>query len=508
MKKKILAAALIVAVLLSISSVIAGQYREYGSQIEELQEGLADRERTIAAYAEELDALRTQVAGLSTMEESCTETGFPKKGGFYLIDNFSQLDRLSQMIRVGAEIEPGISAAEASYRLRADIYLAEDLFSIGTEAMPFCGRFDGDGHWIHGKLSRPGDTVEALFQMGGSAEIAGLYVADHMRQSFREEVSLTIDSKEKCAETEKHLKENPDCQVRLTIRDGELDTQAIAAVLRERWERGQEQDGYHVSASFIPEDHRAKIDALDAMVPFQWIAGEEWGKVIEETVEQEGGDLLYIHLERVAGVRCCTFGIGTLDRDRDYWRENDSFHILIEGEWEGRPVPLQHLSIPYTQMGKDGFDRHGSYHMESVDINFDGAQDLLIQEGVSGGSGGSWENYRAMIWDKGAERFAYYPSFPEQLAFLEFGRQRVISRGRCGSSYDYVTVYGVVDGVYVCTEELILEHVYEYDGEEEKWTYILSYYKMGKLVRTHILSSLEDREWEQLYPDLDYWLKG
>ena len=48
MKKKILAAALIVAVLLSISSVIAGQYREYGSQIEELQEGLADRERTIA----------------------------------------------------------------------------------------------------------------------------------------------------------------------------------------------------------------------------------------------------------------------------------------------------------------------------------------------------------------------------------------------------------------------------------------------------------------------------
>ena len=55
------------------------------------------------------------------------------------------------MIRVGAEIEPGISAAEASYRLRADIYLAEDLFSIGTEAMPFCGRFDGDGHWIHGK---------------------------------------------------------------------------------------------------------------------------------------------------------------------------------------------------------------------------------------------------------------------------------------------------------------------------------------------------------------------
>ncbi len=71
-----------------------------------------------------------------------------------------------------------------------------------------------------------------------------------------------------------------------------------------------------------------------------------------------------------------------------------------------------------------------------------------------------------------------------------------------------MTVYGVVDGVYVCTEELILEHVYEYDGEEEKWTYILSYYKMGKLVRTHILSSLEDREWEQLYPDLDYWLKG
>ena len=97
--------------------------------------------------------MQTQLAERRSLEENTTETGFVKKGGIYLIDTRSQLISLSQMIQERLEIESDISAAEASYRLRSNIELGTYWFSIGTEETPFCGNFDGDGHWTEGNFS-------------------------------------------------------------------------------------------------------------------------------------------------------------------------------------------------------------------------------------------------------------------------------------------------------------------------------------------------------------------
>ena len=138
--------------------------------------------------------------------------------------------------------------------------------------------------------------------------------------------------------------------------------------------------------------------------------------------------------------------------------------------------------------------------MEQADFNFDGKMDLLIHEGYSGGSGGSWDNYRAAVWDEKTGRFACFPSFPEQVNYLEFDRQRVVSHARMGSGYEAVYVYEMVDGEYACTKELATGTAQDGEGNAE---IRLTYYEMDVPVETHVLSDVNERE--TLYPDLDYW---
>lgn len=481
---------------------LVGLHWKYSLQTKGLQAELADSNAAITECAAEMNSLQAQLAERSALEEYTTENGFAKKGGIYLIDTGSQLVKLSQMIQECAEIEPGIAAADASYRLRNNIEVGPNWFSIGTETTPFCGSFDGDGHRIRGKLSKSGNTVYALFQTGGSAQIRNLDIINDMKQSPEDEVSIWLDSEEECAEIEKNLAAFPDCRVHLGIYGWDFDTQKIADALRERWERNQNQDGYYVSVFFSSEDDTGNIDA---MIPFHTLVKEEWKEIIDAAISQEEGELRFIKLEQIAGIQCCTFEIGELDSG--FRRRNEGYHMIIEGAWEGKPVTMQHLCIPFTEMEMANLGEFERYEIENVDINFDGTKDLLIHEGYSSGSGGSWGNYRAVVWNQESEQFQYYPSFPEQLVFLEFDRHRVISRGQLGVGYQFVTVYGVVDGEYMCTEELILES--KYSEKEDQWKLILSYYKMGKLIQTHDLSDCDGKEWEQqLYPDLNYWYDG
>ena len=157
------------------------------------------------------------------------------------------------------------------------------------------------------------------------------------------------------------------------------------------------------------------------MLPFHTLVKAEWKKFIDDAIAQEEGDLRFIKLEQIAGIQCCTFEIGELNSG--FRRKNNGYHIIIEGEWDGTEVPLQHLFIPFTEIEMADLGASESYYIENVDINFDGTPDLLIHEGFSSGSGGSWDNYRAIVWDRKSGQFVYYPSFPEQLAFLEFDRQ-------------------------------------------------------------------------------------
>ncbi|MDE7233235.1 MAG: hypothetical protein K2N37_09215, partial [Lachnospiraceae bacterium] len=119
----------------------AGQTRALTAENEKLSATLADKEQTIDDNVGELKNLQKQLAGAASMEESKLESGFVKKGSIYLIDDYRQLWTLRQMIAEGTEIEPGVSAASASYRLRNDIdflsrYDPVPVFSIGTEERP------------------------------------------------------------------------------------------------------------------------------------------------------------------------------------------------------------------------------------------------------------------------------------------------------------------------------------------------------------------------------------
>ena len=178
----------------------------------------------------------------------------------------------------------------------------------------------------------------------------------------------------------------------------------------------------------------------------------------------------------------------------------------MSGEWERKEISCQCLRIPYTQMVHRCIGTGGTYWVEEVDLNFDGKHDLLIHEGYSGGSGGSWGNYRAAVWEEETGAFVYFPSLPEQISSLEFDSRRVVCYWRAGLSYQVVEVYEVVNGEYVCTRKLL----YQSGETEEGYWAEYSYYEMDELVETHRFLNGEGMELiDELYSDLlDYWPKG
>ncbi|MDE7429752.1 MAG: hypothetical protein K2N00_10925, partial [Lachnospiraceae bacterium] len=83
-----------------------------------------------------------------------------------------------------------------------------------------------------------------------------------------------------------------------------------------------------------------------------------------------------------------------------------------------------------------------------------------------------------------------------------FDRQRIVNSWCMGTSYECVDIYGVVNGEYQCTRSLVLQIV----RRDEEYVTELSYYEMGELVETRVLSDRD--KVEELYPDMNYWYKG
>lgn len=164
--------------------------------------------------------------------------------------------------------------------------------------------------------------------------------------------------------------------------------------------------------------------------PFLDLFGEKGGVIMERTAEEEDSYISFIRLERVGGLDICTFAVRA--------SEKEQYHLMFAGEWEEMEVSFQHLLIPATYVNGWNGNLYGSYNISQVDINFDGKEDLLIHEGFSGGSGGSFDDYRAAVWEEDKKELFWYPSFPEQLVFLEFNEQRMIVRYRSGASYKAV----------------------------------------------------------------------
>ncbi len=117
------------------------------------------------------------------------ESVFEKDGEIYLIQSAQDMRTLALLVNGNKEVEPGVPANIASYRLTRDIDLSaycrkdqgwvpigyRDLFSESfsksdadglywTEAGYFNGTFDGDNHVITGLyINRPGEIGQGLF---------------------------------------------------------------------------------------------------------------------------------------------------------------------------------------------------------------------------------------------------------------------------------------------------------------------------------------------------------
>lgn len=496
--------------------LLANQSRELSAENEALSAALADKEQAIETQEKKADDLPDQLAKATSMEEHETETGFFKKGGVYLIAEEEQLWTLRRMIAENMEIEPDFPAATASYRLLQDIRLCphpgyERLFCLGTEKTPFCGSFDGDGHCISGyfPLRKSEDVPEAMFHMGAAARIENLSVVNLTDELPETGIHPTISELWQVTELEAYLPDLPSCSVQTEVYTWDLITiRRTVDVLRRYWEENALQGHVSVSITFRldaleedepPEETKTRMQNIQTALCA--LAGPEYTEIIEEVSAQETEYLWFIRLEQIEGLTCCTFEISEPDYYPHTYKDNVcNYHIITEGRWEGKELPLQCLTVPYTDSEMSSIGVGDNYRLEQVDFNFDGKPDLLIHEGHSGGSGGSWSNYRALVWEENEGQFAYFPSFPAQVYKLEFDRQRIVYRWRVGAGKEYVFIFEIVNGEYVCTKYLLTEDSWDSEGNT---VITLYYYEMGELVETHILSDYDERK--TLYPDMDYW---
>lgn len=472
------------------------QLNKCKAENKELNTLLESDRQIIEEWNTRFDQLCRKLEDMSNLKEVELESGFIKKGEVYLVETRNQLKTLAEMIENDQEIEPGIPAASASYRLRNDIEV-KNWTTLGSKEKPFSGKLDGDGNSIKG-LFLPADSEEEAFIIKSKqAEVKNLKIKSLM--GTENLVGAGLENNEQVNGMLENVEGFVFHELILSINEGDLETKELAEALREDWDH-YENITSSLTIAFDPWSDCDAISASVSMKPFQGLFGEEAEKIIEQAVEEEGGCLRFIKLERVQKLNCCIFGV--------FGKEEEEYHVLLQGMWEEDQVPLQHLVIPTTDLSDKDDVLYSS--LEQQDINFDGMPDLLYREGWSGGSGGSWGNYRGIIWDEKKGEFVYYPSFPCQLAFLEFDRKRMITRGRCGVFYEYVYVYEVVNGEYEETKSLILESNYEEETDDYVWQ--LSYYEMGELVRIdkEPFEDVKDPgDWAgELYPDMNYWTKG
>lgn len=119
------------------------------------------------------------------------------------------------------------------------------------------------------------------------------------------------------------------------------------------------------------------------------VFGEEAGAIMRQTAEEEGSYISFLRLEHIDRLDICSFAVRV--------SEEKQYHVMVRGEWEG----------------------------------------------TAAGSGGSFVEYRAVVWDEKKEKFVWYPSFPEQAGDLELNEKRVIDSYMLGVPYEKISCHTV-----------------------------------------------------------------
>lgn len=472
--------------LLVFAVIITVKYREICIQNEELEQTIALQESVLETYKADISTYLDKISKYESLKIEETESGLKKKGNVYLVNNQLDMELISNLIKKNEEIEPGTLASEASYRL-CDSFKLSDWFYFGTMDAPFKGTFDGDGHSLWGNFASEAEFgPECFMYLDSSAIVENLKITNYMDNDLRVRISDTEDMRLLI----NNLNAFPGYSITLVIETEYMAMSELAACLNQYWEKSEKGNWHFLEISFYPYEQTP--EKTDFLLDFASLFGKEVEQIICKELESEDSSdkdsmLSFLRAEQVEDLSIFSFAIKE--------QEEEEYHLILQGSWEGKEIKLQHLVIPSTQSRTTGF---GNYYIRSQDINYDGKKDLLICEGGSGGSGGSWGNYRGVIWD--GKEFTWYPSFPEQLNFMEFYRKRLIASGQFGVPEQWIEVYEVVDGEYVLSKEL--RYIHEGNGEA-----FLYYYEMGNLVRKHEITGGYE-EIRELYPDLYYWRNG
>lgn len=297
-----------------------------------------------------------------------------------------------------------------------------------------------------------------------------------------------ITDKETLIYVQKELELPTDKPLNILIENGDLDVSILTEELTECWMLYRKENQYSLSITYMGDEEKGN----NAMTPFFSLMEDECISKIEKELAKKEGYPEYIRLERLDELDIYTVCV---KKPRQYENERE-YIIVLNGAWEGQKVCWQYVTFPSAGGHHTFSPPFCSYFTASMDINYDCCKDLFIQEGYSGGSGGSWTNYRGIIWKEESGEFIWYDSFPAYVTYTEFIKQRMIESYRLGAPEEHVLEYKVVDGEYVVTRELA-------------WINdTLSYYEMGVLVREYDMTDMSFEDICALYPDLDYWLRG
>ena len=237
---------------------------------------------------------------------------FLKRNGVYLIDSGEQLELLSKMIADGEEIERGVDAAAAFYRLCNDVEVRDFLW-IGSMESPFHGSLLGDGYMITG--------VDFGMSTGRSYSRN-----EHVRYDYnnwrKTGIGGPLENEETFEEFREKLMTIPSESISIDIRTEGLDMQEIAEFVQECWDRNHYRNHYfvHIAEAWYYQ----WTEDSDALLPFLDLFGEEAGAIMRQAAEEEDSYVSFLRLERIDGLDICSFAIRV--------SEKEQYHVMVRGE--------------------------------------------------------------------------------------------------------------------------------------------------------------------------------
>lgn len=503
----------VLPLLLLLTATAAFYFLEQGrSEREELEKQLEDTLDRLGKYEQLTEELQD-------VEWKETESGLYKKGGQYLIRHAGDLMLLAELVKEGREVESGISAAEASYRLTADIeldiyYTQENEYAVvGSKERPFQGLVDGEGHYISGYfLDIQQEDWRYLFEcQEGSVVNLSVYndLENHldgdMIKALQKEpftvdpassstvLKLTVENQEQCdALVEFLIEYYPKGSLEVTLTGADFDTTQLAWLIY-----GREDSESTVDVKW-DSDEMPYSGLPESMKGFQVLLSE---RIMQETPAKMSAieidnlpEFTCFRKENVENLTCYSY----YSERQGYASEPKNFYVYVEGTWNAvtETRVRQFLILPASEFLSSTW-----HYIETEDLNFDGIGDLMIHMGTSYGSGGSWGNYRGAVWNVQKAEFEYMPSLPEQISFFDRENEQIILQSRCGAGDIFVESFQVVHNEY--KEAKRLQMLLDY--KENNWE--LYDYEFGELKKTERLAEFE--EVYELYPEFaGYWPKG